>query len=215
MPDQAKSKERRLFEGYVSAKDTVISEGYANEIDWQAEREIKVFTESEFLCEAAWVILNSGMRESIIRTRFPSIRSAFRDFESAKMIVENREQCIRDASKAFRHSKKLAAIISIACRIYLDGFGPVRTSTLIHGAKFLSTFDYLGPATSLHLAKNLGLDVAKPDRHLKRVAEATGFSSVDDLCMAVSNLAGDSKAVVDIVIWRFATLRTNYLTTFC
>jgi hypothetical protein len=60
------------------------------------------------------------------------------------------------------------------------------------------------------LAKNLGVDTAKPDRHLVRVAEATGYSSPATLCEHLARIVGDAAAVVDVVIWRFATISADY-----
>ena len=37
------------------------------------------------------------------------------------------------------------------------------------GVNYLTTFDQIGPVTAFHLAKNLGLDVVKPDRPLVRM----------------------------------------------
>ena len=64
------------------------------------------------------------------------------------------------------------------------------------------------------LAKNLGVDTAKPDRHLVRVAEATGYASPASLCEHLARMVGDTVAVVDLVIWRFATISADYLEFF-
>ena len=62
----------------------------------------------------------------------------------------------------------------------------------------------LGPITSHHLAKNLGLQAAKSDRHLQRIADALGFGGVTETCQVLSEYSGDPISVVDIVLWRFA-----------
>ena len=70
-------------------------------------------------------------------------------------------------------------------------------------------FPLIGPITAWHLAKNLGLDVAKPDRHLTRVANALGFGDAFELCSAVATVTGEPKRVVDIVIWRYLANNPN------
>jgi DnaJ-domain-containing protein 1 len=75
----------------------------------------------------------------------------------------------------------------------------------------LRTLPFIGPVTQFHLAKNIGLDVAKPDRHLVRIAQLFQFASVQDLCETIANQAGTRVAVVDLVFWRFATLNRRYL----
>jgi hypothetical protein len=55
----------------------------------------------------------------------------------------------------------------------------------------------------------LGLNVAKNDRHLAKIAEHYGFSSAHTLCQAISDTTGEPTSVVDIVLWRFASLCVN------
>jgi hypothetical protein len=78
----------------------------------------------------------------------------------------------------------------------------------------LETLPYVGPVTAFHLAKNLGLNVAKPDRHLSRLATATGFSDAHALCAELGAVLGEPVPVIDIVLWRFATLSRDYLSRF-
>ena len=55
------------------------------------------------------------------------------------------------------------------------------------------------------------MQVAKPDRHLLRIVDGVGWSDVQGMCEAISNMTGDSIAVVDLVLWRFAESTPNYL----
>jgi len=195
---------------YLLAKATVVEAGFAEEICWQASIKTQIFSEPVFLRESAWVILSSGMRESVIRAKFPMICHAFHDWNSANCIWADRANCLRDAACIFRHQGKLAAILNVVEFVAKYGIETVRSEVATAGVEFLQSFPYLGPATSLHLAKNLGLDIAKPDRHLLRFAEALGFSDVQNLCKVIADEVGDSIAVVDLVLWRFATLRPDY-----
>ena len=60
--------------------------------------------------------------------------------------------------------------------------------------------------TCWHLAKNLGFQVAKPDRHLIRISKKAGFATPNDLCAAVAEVTGEPINVVDLVLWRYAAL---------
>ena len=82
------------------------------------------------------------------------------------------------------------------------------------GVEFIQTLPFMGPATSYHLAKNIGLDVVKPDRHLLRMAAAVGYDSPSLLCEDIAASVGDRVSVVDVVLWRFATLNSNYTDYF-
>ena len=62
-------------------------------------------------------------------------------------------------------------------------------------------FRTLGSTTKFHLAKNLGVDCAKPDIWLKRVAAESG-EDVQHLCAHLAQSTGDKRAIVDSVIWR-------------
>ena len=68
---------------------------------------------------------------------------------------------------------------------------------------FCETLPWIGPITKFHLAKNFGVDCAKPDRHLQRVADKAD-KSVDDLCRELAEVTGDKIRTVDLVIWRAA-----------
>jgi len=203
-----------LVDRYVDAKEAIIGEGFESELDWQQGLDFTNSQESDFLREAAWVILSSGMREATIRMKFPEIESAFLGFKNATDIINNARKCRADAMESFGHIGKIDAIISMAFRIVIDGFETIKSLTSQYGVKYLQSFDFIGPATSYHLAKNLGLNVSKPDRHLCRVAEVSGFDSVEELCEKISKITGDSVPVVDLVIWRFATIRSDYLLWF-
>ncbi len=71
---------------------------------------------------------------------------------------------------------------------------------------FIRSLPYMGPVTWRHLAKNLGVQVAKPDRHLVRIAQATARPSVDVLCDEIAAWLGEPVAVVDVVLWRWSVL---------
>ncbi len=58
-----------------------------------------------------------------------------------------------------------------------------------------------------HLAKNLGMPVAKADRRLVRLAAAAGRDCVDVLCEEISAWLGEPVAVVDVVLWQRPTNR--------
>jgi len=68
---------------------------------------------------------------------------------------------------------------------------------------FGRTLPFIGPVTVQHLAKNLGVEAAKPDRHLTRLADRFGYETVQEMCSAISGRTGDSLSVTDLVLWRF------------
>ncbi len=199
---------------YMDAKEAVIEAGYAWEIDWQETARYKNVTESSFLREAAWVILSGGMREKVIRDKFPHISQAFFEWKSAEKITRNRRRCFDDAMSYFGHRGKINAIIEVAKRVAKLGLHVICKAIEDDPISYISTFPYMGPATSYHFAKNLGIPVAKPDRHLRRIAQSVGYSSPQALCADIASATGECISVVDIILWRFATLEKDYLSQF-
>lgn len=207
---------RRWYLGsaYGIAKETIIRAGYGKELEWQEETSLDNLTEDRFLKESAWVILSSGIRESVIRKIFPKISDAFFEWESSETIYNKQSECLENALEVFNNPLKIKAIIEITREINDIGFEFSLESLKAEGVSYLRKFPFMGPATSYHLAKNIGFNVAKPDRHLLRVANATGYSNPFELCSDLSEIVGDDVRTVDLVIWRYATLCINYLDLF-
>jgi hypothetical protein len=212
MNNQAKQNElvERLSHAYFFAKRRIINEGYANEIDWQDSINFSSITESVFLREAAWVILASGMSDAIISKKFDAISNAFCNWEIDK-IKKQKAKCRTTALHIFNNDKKIDAILFIAKKINDEGFDQIKREIQTSGIEYLITLPFIGPATSYHLAKNIGFSVAKPDRHLVRISEKIGFASPHLLCSAIASRIEEKISVVDLVIWRYATINKNYI----
>lgn len=199
---------------YLQAKRNVFAAGYGHEILSGARRRVCSISEVDFLREAAWVILSVGMRESVIRQKFAAISASFKDWSSSKSITEDAEACVRQALRQFQHVGKIGAILFL-CK-YMDavGFDEWRPCAFQIPIESFQEFPFIGPAAASHLAKNLGFDVAKADRHLVRLASHHGYASVEEFCNHIASSVGDSVATVDSVLWRFSTLYRNSITIF-
>lgn len=195
---------------YLNIKRRLVDTGWADEIDWQNDLDFQEVTESDFLRETAWVVLSAGMAERVIHVKFPVLTEIFHGWRSANVIAQNRSAIRRKALRAFNHEPKIVAILDIAWTVAKSGFPRVKECIACEREQFLAKLPYVGPVTALHLAKNLGLDVAKPDRHLVRIADAAGYESVAALCARIADEVGDRVSVVDLVLWRFATQERRY-----
>ena len=60
-----------------------MEQGYEDEVDWQEKLDFHKITEKKFIEELAWVILNSGMREKVIRAKFFNISNAFYQWDTS------------------------------------------------------------------------------------------------------------------------------------
>jgi hypothetical protein len=172
---------------YLQLKQRIIDLGYQDEIDWASS--IKPCENSlNFFMEYSWVVLCSGMKEQIARKIWHKILSA----------IENG----KNASDVFGHKGKATAIDTMRHR-RLERFTEYQKSQ--DKLSFLQSLPWIGPITKYHLAKNLGLECIKPDRHLVRIAASEG-KTPNELCQQLSGETGDRLVLVDTVIWRSANL---------
>lgn len=168
----------------------LIAADYPDDIEWSQS---VTFPESptEFALEFTWVVINSGMKWKVAY-------GIFHDRVRPALIERG---IIGDAE--FAHPGKQAAINRIwreRARLF-EQFKTAYASGPEVALAFCVGLPWIGDVTKFHLAKNFGVDCAKPDRHLERVAEAAG-TDTHTLCAAISRAHGDRVATVDYVIWR-------------
>jgi hypothetical protein len=203
-----------LVRSYLTAKRVVVDGGFAHEIAWQAAAGLATLTPAAFVREAAWVVLSSGMRESVVRALFGRLAQALHDFDPTALSAD-RPAARAAALTVFGHEGKIDAILDIA--VTADRVGEDGLRAVMRGdpQPFLGSLPYIGPVTWRHLAKNLGVRFAKPDRHLVRVARATARPSVDVLCEEISAWLGEPVPVVDVVLWRWSILHSRICRETC
>ncbi len=201
---------RGLARAYLLAKRQVIASGFEDEITWQETASLQSVTPTTFVREAAWVVLCAGMREAVVRERFEQLGSAFESWDPGR-IADNAGCCRRRAMRVFNHATKLDAIVEVASEVAQNGIEPTLLGVAVQGPIYLTRFPYIGSVTCFHLAKNLGFATAKPDRHLERMAGALGFEGAQELCEVIAEMLAEPVQVVDIVMWRFATIERGYL----
>lgn len=187
--DENKKRARDVYD-YV--KYLLKKKGYNNEIEWcknipSIETQDKLY----FFQEYCWVVVNSGMKNTVAKKIFKKFwNNGNFDFN------------------IITHPNKKKAIKTIYNRLDFH-FEHLKRSE--NKLKYLESLPHIGLITKYHLARNLGLNYAKPDRHLVRIASLFGYNDVQSFCKDVSDLSGDKIGVVDLVFWRFATLSNNYL----
>jgi hypothetical protein len=200
---KAVKNRRALITHYRQAKSWIECSPYVQEVEWQETRRLSEVTEPHFLREYAWVVLNSGFREAIVRRYFDYISLCFCDWESAEAIEVNARPCVDSTLPIFGNLRKLEAIVATARLINRNGFAWLKSNIDQDAIATFSSLPFIGPVTTWHLAKNLGADVAKPDRHLVRLANRFGYEDVNRMCREIQVEVGDRVAVADIVLWRF------------
>lgn len=199
---------KKGVEGFFhKAHKEVIDAGHADEIEWQRSVLGKEVSEQQFLSEGAWVILNSGFKEKQISKIWDDYSRCFWDFKDARTIYERQKECRKKALKVFGNKRKADAIIEMASVVSMKGFDAVADEIRADPIENLQAFPMIGPITAQHLAKNLGFPFAKADRHLERIRGKYGFKDVQSMCEHLSKISNEPVPVVDIILWRYSTLR--------
>lgn len=135
-------------------RDRLVALGYGKEIIW-AESLMPCGDPERFLYEYVWVVLCSGLKEQVARRIESRVLAAL--LERGHITPHE-----------FGHDGKRAAIENMfAC--YRHHYESYRASD--DKLAYLRKLPFIGGITQYHLAKNLGMDVVKPDRHLVRIAE--------------------------------------------
>ena len=174
-------------ERFMELRQKVIDAGYGEEITWQ-EALKPCDNVAEFFGQYMWVVLSAGMKNQIARLIETRIHNAWDNGQPT--------------SSAFGHKGKVAAINHVLTnreRIFAE----YQASS--DKVEYLVTLPWIGDITKWHLAKNLGFDTAKPDRHLVRIAEGLKTSPLE-LCKQLADTTGYRIATVDLIIWRAANL---------
>lgn len=172
---------------YLELKRQIINRGYKEEIKW-AENLQLCNSAIDFFAEYMWVVISSGLKNQVARIIYDRIRAA---------MIKGKKP-----SEVFKHKGKAEAIELLfenkdrEFQAYIEA--PNKLS-------FLETLPWIGKITKYHLAKNLGLDFCKPDRHLVRIAKIYD-TSPNVLCYRLAQETGDRIGTVDLVIWRAANL---------
>ena len=137
-----------------------------------------------FAREAVFVICNSGMKATIARQIFLRVIQALSRGDSAFTV--------------FKHPGKAGAIDQIWFERE-QHFASYQAAE--DKLEFCASLPWIGAITKYHLAKNFGVQVAKPDVHLQRLADREGCTA-QALCERLARESGYKVATVDVLLWR-------------
>ena len=153
---------------YHEAMRYCIEHGYKDEIEWCRDRPpFKQTDENTFFNEYVWVVLNAGMREQVAR----KIYDRFMEKLDTNIIGhKGKRKAVEEAFGKYEvWFRELESIEGDTKRV-----------------EHLESLPWIGRITKYHLARNIGIDVAKPDRHLVRLCARFGFKDVQEMCTYIS-----------------------------
>ena len=169
-------------------EDAIRERGYGTTIDW-TESLTPPPNADDFAEQTIYVICNSGMANTVASVIFARCMSALH----AGIAV----------AEVFRHpgkAKAIEAIWSDRDRLYAAYLSAADK------VEALRQLPWIGEVTALHLAKNFGADVAKPDVHMERLARAES-TTTEALCARLAAESGYRAATIDTILWRACALK--------
>ncbi len=158
-----------------------------------------------FLSELAWVVYNAGFREETVWAKWPGLSKAFLDFNPLRLAAAPYYVTILEVRRVFNHFRKARAVMDAARRVAADSPVGARLAAMSteEALAYLQTYPFIGPVTRYHLARNIGLDVVKPDRHLVRLAAFCGYETPAALVAEIAAFAGERVGVIDYILWQW------------
>lgn len=164
--------------------------------------------ESRLVEEYIWCVLVSGFRARTISNIWDKIKLFTNQF-NLSYCVSNPVIVEKALLSVFNNRRKVNNI-STGLR-YLNHVG---SDEWLHKIKndynVLQSLPGIGPVVCYHLARNLGVDVAKPDLWLLRMCKWFGYpethEGVQDFCKSISDITDHRIGQVDGIIWDFCSL---------
>lgn len=173
-------------------------------------------TNRRIFTELSWIVYSSGFRFDIVKKYWSSLREAFHEFNIPEVAqwfndlgTETRRIC---RESGFRNQKKARWCIENAKRIIeldhemkhlggLKGYfietSRMDTFELVKSVPIIIQdlgFKGIGKTTVFHLLKNVGIDIFKPDIHVRRTLARLGLIkcehvSTTEICIAMTFLS--------------------------
>lgn len=181
------TEDRDIFKHYQQAHNRVVQAGYQHEINWC--RDMTSFdecTSERFFAEYVWCVLNAGMKEQVARK------------------IYNKFMEMGDWTTIGHAGKREAVKKGIEMH---DSWFRILKATP-DKIEYLESLPWIGKITKFHLARNIGIDCVKPDRHLVRLAKHYGFSSPLRMCQEIQRFVPYERlGTIDVILWRDCNLR--------
>ena len=143
-----------------------------------------------FYEESCWVIYASGFKYDIIRRYWPAIRAAYHEFNVAAVSNLARDPdtnamsicrasgfknvtkaiwCIRNAQRTLELDSKILPDGLVGWFAQLSMMSPLEIVEFAPSIVGKLQFKGIGKTNIFHLLKNVGIDIFKPDIHVKRL----------------------------------------------
>jgi len=170
---------------------------FENELYYVQSLDFNKTTQEDFFRQFIFVVLSAGMRNQAVESWFKRI------WNDGNVNPE----------EAKNHTLKYNAIVE-GLNNHPKWFDNVKSlKTDREKIEYLGTLPFIGKITKYHLGRNIGIDCAKPDRWLVRIAVKFDFETPRGMCEYISEeLDLDLRlGVVDVVLWRYCNMNPRCL----
>ncbi|MBI4202460.1 MAG: hypothetical protein HY532_05030 [Chloroflexi bacterium] len=161
--------------------------------------------------------LTSHFKDSIVQSLYhQGLSRALKDYD-IEAICKSPDKVRSDALRFIKHPRKIEGIIRVAYWLCVTKhWDELKLQMLTGNVDYLQeaknqdgtkTFPFMGHTTKYLPARNVGLDCAKPDVHMKRAAGHCGHSptknGVITFVEAIRGGTEERLGVIDYVIWEY------------
>ena len=190
------NKEKAIDIVFHSARMYVREIGY--DTAWVNEVSIDKITAQDFFGEYIWVVYSSGFKVSRLESLKKGLYRAYGDYRA--LDVGHRENVLN----VINNKSKWNAVYRTAVAMQMFDWDDFK-ETYLDTIDSMMGLDFIGPKTKYHLARNLGFDVAKPDRWMCRLTEKLGWESVDSMCSYLSKKHDLKVKEIDLILWKYVS----------
>ena len=223
---------RRLVDGLLSSTFERRPEVFEM-LQYYASRSPSLLNEKSFYGEVCWITYSSGFRHDVVRKCWPRIRRALYDLDVRRIASED-DKMDKAAKRiceesGFRNYAKASWCVYNAKRVveiedewdYRGGirgfFERLANDSLVNQVRQAPVtvqelgLKGIGGTTIFHLLKNVGIDIFKPDIHVRRLltnmklvrSEDAPIEQISQAMVALSEASGYRITQVDTLLFAY------------
>lgn len=163
----------------------------------------ETLTLDRFWIEFVWCCYVSGFSSKVIASIYDDLVLALGSWRTCHLDRWD------NVSIVISHRKKFEACCNVSAMLRELPFEKFKLDFL-SSTKSIRNLPMMGPITSFHLARNIGLDAVKPDLHLTRLSAHFGYLYPFDLCRDLADSSGERIGVVDYILFMGASTWSTY-----
>lgn len=157
----------------------------------------------EFFSEYVWCVYVSGFNSKVVDKKIGALLAAFGSWRCH--IDDVWEPHIWSmVGRIVANRRKFDAVVKTKTLMQKMGWERFR-AIFLTSTDHIGDLPFMGPVMRHHLARNIGLDTVKPDRHLVRLASHFGFGDPAEMCGFLAESSRERIGVVDVALFYAAS----------